>query len=92
MNEEKRRTAAIHNFYKVYRELKQYESLRLHTRTELGGELLIEITRYSGGRSSDRILRVSQKDEAEAYEQATEQLEDMLEQIKKDGKAGQRGA
>ena len=92
MTEDARRAAAIQKFYEVYRELQKYDSLRLRTRMELGGEALIEITRYSGENPGDRILRITQEDEAIAYEQATDQLINMLDRRRKDRKAGQRGA
>lgn len=88
MSEDERRTAAIYNFYDVYRELQKYDSLRMHLHTELGGETLIEIYRYQGEVKGSRILRVTQDDEVEAYEQAADEVKNMLEKIKKDRKAG----
>ncbi len=88
MSEDERRTAAIHNFYKEYRELQKYVNLRMHSHTELGGETLIEIYRYRGEVKGDRVLKVTQDEEAAAYEQATDQVRNMLEQLKKDRKAG----
>lgn len=76
-----RRKAAIHNFFKAYRELKKYKDLRLHTRTAKG-ETMIEIGRYSGNVRRERILKVSQDNETEAYEQATDNINNMLKQIK----------
>lgn len=88
MSEDERRTAAIYNFYDVYRELQKYDSLRMHLHTVLGGETLIEIYRYRGEIKEGRILRVTQDDEVEAYEKAADEVKNMLEQIKKDRKAG----
>ena len=92
MAEDKRRTEAIDSFYEAYRELQQYDSVRMHSRTGLWEDTLIEITRYYGERKGERILRVTQEDEAAAYEQAADQVKKMLEQIKQDRKVGQRGA
>lgn len=92
MSEDERRTAAVYKFYDLCSQLKRYDSIRLHTHTELGGETLIEIDRYYGDRKGERILRVTQEDEVAAYEQAADQLKQILEQREKDRKAGQRGA
>lgn len=92
MSEDGRRAAAIHKFYDLYSELKKYDTLRMHSHTALGEDTVITIDRYYGAGKSERILRVSQEDEAVAYEQAADQLKNMLEQRKKDRKVGQRGA
>lgn len=75
------RITIIHNFFEAYSELKKYKSVRLHTHTEKG-ETLIEIDRYNGNTKVERILKVSQQDEIEAWQQATENIENMLQQIK----------
>lgn len=76
-----RRETAIHNFYKAYGELKKCKNVRLHIRTAFEQETLIEIDRYSGDERKERILRVEQE-ETEAYERATEEIKNMLQQIK----------
>lgn len=78
MSEDKRRKAAIHSFYKAYRELQQYARLRLHTRTESTGETLIECYRYNGEVKAERVIRISDEDEVAAYEKATAQVNNMI--------------
>lgn len=92
MTEDERRKEAIYNFYAAYEELKRYDALRMHSRTALGEDTVIEIYRYYGDSKGERILRVTQEDEVAAYEQAADQVKNMLEQIREDRKAGQRGA
>lgn len=82
MTEQERRTAAIHKFYKVYRELQKYDTLRLHTHESIYEDALIEVYRYHGENKEARVLKVTQKNTADAYEQAAEQVENILEQIK----------
>lgn len=81
-----RRETAIDNFFRAYKELKKYKEVRLHTcvtiHTALKYETLIEIDRYAGGERKERILKVTQEDEIEAYEQATDYINEMLRQIK----------
>lgn len=76
-----KRKEAIHNFFKAYKELKKYKDLRLHTRTA-NGETLIEIDRYSGNTKVEKVLRILQDNEAEAWEQAADNVNNMLQQIK----------
>lgn len=78
MTEDERKTAAIYKFYDVYRELQKYEKLHLHTKESLYTDALIEVHRYTG----EKVLRVSRENTAEAYEQATYQVEHMLQQAK----------
>lgn len=94
MTEDTRRIEAICNFYQVYRELQWYENLRMHTHTSIyeRDDTLIEIYRYYGERKGERILRVTQEDEVEAYEQARDQVESLLQSIKQDRETGRRGA
>lgn len=82
MTEDERRTAAIHKFYKVYRELQKYDNLRLHTHESIYDDTLIEAYRYNGEQKGKRVLRVTQENTADAYEQAADQVENILEQIK----------
>ena len=84
MADDERRTAALHNFYTLYRELQQYDSLRLHTHSSIyeKDDALIEIYRYQGEKKGERILKVTHEDEADAYEQAADQVKGLLEQAK----------
>ena len=65
MTEDERRTAALHSFYEAYRELQQYDNLRLHTHSSIyeKDDALIEIYRYQGEKKGERILKVTQEDE-----------------------------
>lgn len=80
MTEDERRTAALHSFYEAYRELQQYDNLRLHTHSSIyeKDDALIEIYRYQGEKKGERILKVTQEDEADAYEQAADQVKGLL--------------
>lgn len=82
MSEDARRAAAIHKFYEVYRELQKYDNLRMHMNESIYDDTLIEVYRYHGSSKGERVLKVTQESTAEAYEQAAEQLKDMLRQIK----------
>lgn len=84
MTEDERRTAALHSFYEAYRELQQYDNLRLHTYSSIyeKDDALIEIYRYQGEKKGERILKVTQEDEADAYEQAADQVKGLLERAK----------
>lgn len=84
MADDERRTAALHNFYTLYRELQQYDNLRLHTHSSIyeKNDTLIEIYRYQGEKKGERILKVTQEDEADAYEQAADQVKGLLERAK----------
>ena len=84
MTEDERRTAALHSFYEAYRELQQYDNLRLHTHSSIyeKGDALIEIYRYQGEKKGERILKVTQEEEADAYEQAADQVKCLLEKAK----------
>lgn len=82
MTEDERRTAAIHKFYKVYRELQKYDNLRLHTHESIYDDTLIEAYRYHGEKKGEKVLRVTQENSADAYERAADQVENMLEQAK----------
>ena len=88
MGEDERRKKAIHSFFKAYRELQKCESVRLRAKTKLGGETLIEITKYCGCDKGIQILRIHQDNEAIAYEQATRQLERLAVETKANRKAG----
>lgn len=94
MTEDERRTAAIHSFYEAYRELQRYDNLRLHTYASIyaNEDALIEIYRYHGDKRGDRVLKVTQKDEADAYERATDQVKTMLRQIRENKEAERRRA
>lgn len=86
MTEDERRTAALHSFYEAYRELQQYDNLRLHTHSSIyeKDDALIEIYRYQGEKKGERILilKATKEDEADAYEQAADKVEDLLERAK----------
>ena len=82
MTEEERRATAIHKFYNAYRELQQYEDLRLHTHEGIYDDALIEVYRYHGEKKGERVLRVTQEDTARAYEQAAELVESMIVKAK----------
>lgn len=83
MSDDARRREAIDKFYKAYRELQQYDNLRMHSRSVLDGETLIEIWRQSGTSQGERILKVSLDDEVDAYIHATELIGYMLTALKK---------
>lgn len=82
---EERRRRAIHEYYRAYKAYKELDTVLAHTRVEMSGDTLIEIYRYQGPRKSERILRVTQKEEENAevpaevlaYERAAEQLKHM---------------
>lgn len=86
MTADERRNKAIRDFYRAYKEYGQLDNVRYHTRVEMSGDALIEIHRYYGDRKGDRILRVTHKEteeaevsaEVAAYEQATDQLLNMI--------------
>lgn len=84
MIEEDRRTTAMRSFYTLYRELQKYDNLRLHTNSSIyeKDDALIEIYRYQGEKKGERILKVTQEDEADAYEQAADQVKGLLERAK----------
>lgn len=84
MTEDERRKIALNNFYETYRELQRYDNLRLHTHASVypKDDALIEIYRYQGDRKGERVLKVTQEDEVDAYEQAADQVRSMLQQIK----------
>lgn len=82
MTEDERRTAAIHRFYTLYRELQKYDNLRLHTHSSIYDDTLIEAYRYRGEKKDERVLRVTQENEADAYEQAADQVKSLLERAK----------
>jgi hypothetical protein len=93
MTEDERRTAALHSFYEAYRELQQYDNLRLHTHSSIyeKDDALIEIYRYQGEKKGERILKVTQEDEADAYEQAADQVKGLLERAKNETERRRRG-
>ena len=86
MTADERRSKAIKDFYRVYKEYGQLDNVRYHTRVEMSGDALIEIHRYYGDRKGERVLRVTQEEaegaevsaEVAAYEQATDQLINMI--------------
>ena len=83
---DERRSKAIRDFYRVYKEYGQLDNVRYHMRVEMSGDALIEIHRYYGERKGERVLRVTQEEaegaevsaEVAAYEQAADQLENMI--------------
>ena len=86
MTADERRRKAIEGYYKAYREYKKLDTVREHMRVEMSGDTLIEIHRYYGERKGERVLRVTQEEaegaevcaEVAAYEQAADQLENMI--------------
>lgn len=86
MTAEERRREAIERYYKAYREYKQMDSVREHTRIEMSGNALIEIHRYYGERKGRLILRVTEDEdeqvevsaEVAAYEKAADYLISMI--------------
>lgn len=82
MTEDERRTAAIHKFYKAYRELQKYDNLRLHTHESIYDDTLIEAYRYHGEKKGECVLRVTRENDADAYEQAADQVKSLLERAK----------
>ena len=86
MTEDAKRTEAIRKFYKAYRELQKYDTIRLHTHEGIGDEVLIEAHRYYGEKKGACVLRVKRETEEEAYEQAIYSVESMLEKIKTTGR------
>ncbi len=94
MTEDERRATALHSFYEAYRELQRYDNLRLHTHASIypKDDALIEIYRYQGDRKGERVLKVTQEDEVDAYEQAADQVRSMLQQIKQKEETERRRA
>ena len=82
MTEDERRTAAIHRFYALYRELQKYDNLRLHTHSSIYDDTLIEAYRYHGEKKGERVLKVTRENDADAYEQAADQVKSLLERAK----------
>lgn len=84
MADDERRTAALHNFYTLYRELQKYDNLRLHTHSSIyeKDDALIEVYRYQGEKKGKCVLKVTQEDETDAYEQATDQVRSLLERAR----------
>lgn len=86
MTADERRSKAIKDFYGAYREYGKLDTVRYHMRVEMSGDALIEIHRYYGDRKGERVLRVTQEEaegaevsaEVAAYEQATDQLINMI--------------
>lgn len=83
---------AIHEFYTAYEELKQYGDYRLHTHSSIyqKDDALIEIYAYSGREQKNRVLRVTQEDETDAYMQAADQIRSMLQSLKREAKERRR--
>ncbi len=87
MTADERRSKAIRDFYRVYKEYGQLDNVRYHMRVEMSGDTLIEIHRYYGDRKGERVLRVTQEEvegaevtaEVAAYEQAADQLVSMIQ-------------
>lgn len=84
MTEDERRTAALHSFYEAYRELQQYDNLRLHTHSSIyeKDDALIEVYRYQGEKKGKCVLKVTQEDETDAYERAADQVRSLLERAR----------
>lgn len=83
---------AIHEFYAAYEELKQYGNYRLHTHSSIypKDDALIEIYTYSGREQQNRVLKVTQEDETDAYMQAADQIRSMLQSLKREAKERRR--
>lgn len=87
MTADERRSKAIRDFYRVYKEYGQLDNVRYHMRVEMSGDTLIEIHRYYGDRKGERVLRVTQEEvegaevtaEVAAYERAADQLVSMIQ-------------
>ena len=92
MTEDERRTAAINRFYALYRALQKYDNLRLHTHSSIYDDTLIEAYRYHGEKKGERVLKVTQENDADAYEQAADQVRSMLQQIKQKEETERRRA
>ena len=84
MTEEDRRTAAMRCFYALYRELQKYDNLRLHTHSSIyeKDDVLIKVYRYQGEKKGKCVLKVTQEDETDAYEQAADQVRSLLERAR----------
>lgn len=83
---------AIHEFYAAYEELKRYGDYRLHTHSSIypKDDALIEIYTYSGREQQNRVLKVTQEDETDAYMQAADQIRSMLQSLKREAKERRR--
>ena len=100
MTADERRRKAIEGYYKAYREYKKLDTVREHMRVEMSGDTLIEIHRYYGERKGERVLRVTQEEaegaevsaEVAAYEQAADQLENMIKSRRESLEARQQAA
>ena len=100
MTADERRSKAIRDFYRVYKEYGQLDNVRYHMRVEMSGDTLIEIHRYYGERKGERVLRVTQEEaegaevsaEVAAYEQAADQLENMIKSRRESLEARQQAA
>lgn len=64
MTADERRSKAIRDFYRVYKEYGQLDNVRYHMRVEMSGDALVEGAEVSA--------------EVAAYEQATDQLLSMI--------------
>lgn len=100
MTADERRRKAIEGHYKAYREYKKLDTVREHMRVEMSGDTLIEIHRYYGERKGERVLRVTREEEegaevsaeVAAYEQAADQLENMIKSRRESLEARQQAA
>lgn len=71
---DEQRSALIHEYYRIYRQLKERHSLREHSHFDLYGNNLIEIWEYAGGRKKRCVCKVREEDETACYKRAIEML------------------
>lgn len=88
-NEEERR-AALHEFYRIYRELQKSHSLREHSHFDIYGNNLIEIWEYTGEKRGRCVCKVKEETETACYKRAIEMLESYSRKdtVKHEKKAG----
>lgn len=68
------RSALIHEYYQIYRQIQKSHSLREHSRFDIYGNNLIEIWEYAGERRGRCICKVKEETEIACYKRAIEIL------------------
>lgn len=75
-NEDDERRALIHEFYQIYRSLRNKKNLRLHSHFSLYDDSFIEIWEYANEKRVRKIVRAKEENEIECYRRAIEELKD----------------
>ena len=71
VNYEEERTELMHEFYRIYRQMKKTMDIRHHTYFDIYGNNLIEIWKHEGKRRERKyICKVKEETETACYRQA----------------------